>query len=83
MDTWLETRKLWNLDGKCSREACKVSFVRRGRRSRGIHRDTKLEYCVTCTRLINEYNPMPDGLPLVVWTDEPVTPDGPPDLPKS
>ena len=71
---WQLQREIWNDQGKCSREACQSSLIRRGAWRFGIHRDSGLKYCCSCTRQINQYNPMPDGIPLVVWTDNPMAP---------
>ena len=63
--TWQEQREKWNAEDQCAREACRKSLVRRGRRRAGKHRDTGLEYCPHCTRLINDHNPTGDGTYLV------------------
>lgn len=61
---WHETRVQWNKDGQCAREACRASLED----GKGVHRHTKLEYCLDCTALINKHNPeaeAADGKPLV------------------
>ena len=45
---------------KCSRTVCTSTSITH------MHRQTGAGYCAKCARKINDANPMPDGLPLVI-----------------
>ena len=65
--SWQTEREGWNRKGLCARQACKESLVSRNRNriKAGKHKDNGLYYCVWCTRLINDHNPLPNGSMLI------------------
>ncbi len=55
-DSWQSEREGWNAEGRCAREACGQSH------DDCAHTGTKLLYCLSCARKINEANPEVPGL---------------------